>query len=84
MGTITFEVHLITPASPSIHACNYIKIHFDLFAFYFSLHIFLFKQIMNEHIRDRKEISNNVKLLTFQFYYVKAHKCHFIIGGLQW
>ena len=84
MGTITFEVHLITPASLSIHACNHIKKHFDLFAFYFTLHIFLFKQIMNGHIRDRKEISNNVKLLTFQFCYVKAHKCHFVIGGQQW
>ena len=57
------------------HTQSYLK-HFDLFAFYFSLHVFLFKQIMNEHIRDRKEIPNYVKLLTFRFYYAEAHKCH--------
>ena len=33
------------------------------------LHIFLFKQIMHGHIRDRKEVPNYVKLLTFQFCY---------------
>ena len=84
MGTITFEVHLITPASPSIHACNHIKKHFDLFAFYISLHIFLFKQIMHGHTRERKEIPNDVKHLTFQFCYTEAHKCHFMIGEQQW
>ena len=31
---------------------------------------------MHEHIRDKKEIPNYVKLLTFQFCYVEAHKCH--------
>ena len=54
---------------------SYIK-HFDLFAFFFSLHIFHFKQIMHGHIRERKEILNDVKHLTFQFCYAEAHKCH--------
>ena len=31
---------------------------------------------MNGHIRDRKEIPNYVKLLTSQFRYDEAHKCH--------
>ena len=64
MGTITFEIHHITPTSPRIQACkqSYLK-HFD--AFYFSLHIFICKQIMHGHIRERKEIPNNVKHLTF-------------------
>ena len=39
---------------------------------------------MHGHIRDRKEIPNDVKLLTFQFCYDEAHKCHLMIGGQQW
>ena len=31
---------------------------------------------MHGHIRDRKEIPNYVKHLTFQFCYAEAHKCH--------
>ena len=31
---------------------------------------------MHEHIRERKEIPNDVKHLTFQFRYAEAHKCH--------
>ena len=31
---------------------------------------------MYGHIRERKEITNDVKLLTFQFCYAEAHKCH--------
>ena len=76
MGTITFEVHPITHTSPSIHACNHIKSILIFLLFIFFLHIFLFKQIMNGHIRDRKEIPNYVKLLTFRFCYAEAHKCH--------
>ena len=37
---------------------------------------FFLKQIMHGHIRERKEIPNDVKHLTFQFCYAKAHKCH--------
>ena len=40
------------------------------------MYIILFKQIMNGHIRERKEIPNDIKFLTFQFCYAKAHKCH--------
>ena len=39
---------------------------------------------MHGHIRDRKEIPNYVKHLTFHFYYAEAYKYHFIIGGQQW
>ena len=31
---------------------------------------------MHEYIRERKEIPNDGKHLTFQFFYVEAHKCH--------
>ena len=41
--------------------------------FFFS---FFFKQIMHKHIRDKKEIPNYVKHLTFQLCYAEAHKCH--------
>ena len=51
------------------------KAFFYLFSFQF-LCIFLFKQIMHGHIRKRKEIPNDGKLLTFQFCYIEAHKCH--------
>ena len=33
--------------------------------------------------RERKEIPNDVKLLTLHFCYVKAYICHFMIGGQQ-
>ena len=36
---------------------------------------------MHGHIRDRKEIPNDVKLLTLHFCYAKAYRCHFMIGG---
>ena len=75
MGTITFEVHPITPTSPRIHVCNHILNIFYLFAFQF-LSIFLFKQIMHGHISERKEIPNDGKHFTFQFCYAEAHKCH--------
>ena len=39
---------------------------------------------MHGHIRDRKEILNDVKQLTFHFCYAKAYKYHFMIGGQQW
>ena len=39
---------------------------------------------MHGNIRESKEIPNDVKQLTFQFYYAEAHKCHFMIGGQQW
>ena len=45
---------------------------------------FSFKQIMHGHIRDRKEISNDFKLLTLHFCYAEAYKCHFMIDGQQW
>ena len=31
---------------------------------------------MHGHIRDREEITNDGKHLTFQFCYAEAHKCH--------
>ena len=38
---------------------------------------------MHGHIRERKEITNDVKLLTLHFCYVEAHKCHFMIDEQQ-
>ena len=54
------------------------------FCFLFFIAYFLFKQTMNGHIRNKKEIPNNVKLLTLHFYYAEAYKCHWMIGGQQW
>ena len=34
---------------------------------------------MHGHIRERKEIPNDVKLLTLNFYYAEAYRCHFMI-----
>ena len=56
MGTITFEVHPITPTSPKIHACN----HFWSFCFWFFFTYIFFKHIMHGHIRERKEIPNDI------------------------
>ena len=39
---------------------------------------------MHGHIRDRKEIPNDAKLLTLHFCYAEAYKCHFMIGEQQW
>ena len=39
---------------------------------------------MHGHIRDRKEIPNDVKLFTLHFCYTEAYTCHFMIGGQQW
>ena len=40
--------------------------------FYFSFN----KHIMHGHIRERKEIPNDVKLLTLHFCYAEAYRCH--------
>ena len=80
MGTITFEVHPITPTYVRRHACNHIKA-FWFFCFLFFFAYFLFKQIMHGHIRERKEIPNDVKLLTLPFCYAEAHKCHSCLAG---
>ena len=60
MGTITFKVYPITPASPRIHACNNFLKHFWSFCFWFFFAYFSFKYIMHGHIRERKEISNDI------------------------
>ena len=36
---------------------------------------------MHGHIKERKEIPNDIKHLTFHFCYTEACNCHFIIGG---
>ena len=55
-----------------------ILIFLFLFLFaYFSIN----KHIMHGHIRDRKEIPNDVKHLTFQFCYAKAHKYSWLAGN---
>ena len=39
---------------------------------------------MHDHIREKKEIPNDVKLLTLHFFYVEAYRYHFMIGEQQW
>ena len=53
MGTITFEVHLITPTSPGNTLTTIFKSIMILFAFVFFAY-FLFEHIMNGHIRERR------------------------------
>ena len=60
MGTITFEVHPITPTSPGNTLATIFKNMLILLAFDF-LCIFLFEHIMHGHIRERKEIPSYVK-----------------------
>ena len=38
---------------------------------------------MHGHIEERKEIPNDVKLLTLHFCYVEAYRCPFMIGEQQ-
>ena len=53
MGTITFEVHLITPTSPRRHASNHISSILILFAIIFFAY-FSFKHSMYGHIREKR------------------------------
>ena len=84
MGSITFEVHPIT----SHLVEDTLAIIYKAFWFFLLLFLlqsyFSFKQTMHVHIRDRKEILNDVKQLTFHFYHTEAYKCHFMIGRQQW
>ena len=36
---------------------------------------------MHEHIKERKEIPNDVKFLTLHFCYADAYRCHFMIDA---
>ena len=54
MGTITFEVHPITPTSPRNTLVTIFKNILILFAFIFFFAYFLFEQIMHGHIRERR------------------------------
>ena len=36
---------------------------------------------MHGHIRERKEIPNDVKLLTLHFCYAETYRCYLMIGG---
>ena len=83
MRTITFEVHSITPTFPRNTLTTIFKSIVILFAFIFFAY-FSLKQTMHVHIRDRKEIPNYVKHLTFHFRYVEAYKSHFMIGRQRW
>ena len=56
-----------------------------IFLLLFSFAYFSFnKHIIHEHIRERKEIPNDIKLLTLHFCYTEVYRCHFIIGRQQW
>ena len=95
MGTITFKVHPITPTSPRIHTCNHFLSIFDLFAFDFSLHIFLLSiSCMDILEREKKYpmifdipillcLSTQMSL-TLHFCYAEVYRCHIMMGGQQW
>ena len=53
MGTITFEVHPITPTSPKNTLATIFKSILILFAFVFFAY-FLFEHIMHVHKRERR------------------------------
>ena len=80
MGTITFEVHPITLISPRNTLAIVYKdfLFFLLFIFYFFCIFSFVKHIINEHIRERKEIPNYVKFLTLHFFYAETYRCHFM------
>ena len=83
MVTITFKVYPITPISPRNTLATIFKAFwFFLLLFFFAY--FSFKQIMHEHIRERKEIPNYVKLLILHFCYAEVYICHFMIGWQHW
>ena len=92
MGTITFKVHPITPTSPRIHACNHFKSIFYLFAFDFSLHIFLLSiSYIGLLEREKKyPMIFNIPILlclstqmslTSHFCHVEAYRCHTWLVG---
>ena len=85
MGTITFEVHLITPTSPRNTLATIFKSILILFAFIFFAYFFsfLFEHIMHGHIREREEIPNYVKPQTSQFCYAKAYRCYTWLAGFS-
>ena len=62
MGTITFKVHPITPTSPRNTLGNIFKSILILFAFDFSLHIFLFEYSMCGNITETEENTQLCKL----------------------
>ena len=92
MRTVTFKVHPITPTSPRIHACNHFKRIFDLFAFNFSLNIFLLS-ISRMGLLERENkysmifdipillcLSTRMSL-TSHFCYAKTYRCHTWLAG---
>ena len=86
MGTITFEVHPITPTSSRNMLLIILKAFWS-FCFY-SLHIFLFEHSMHRHIRERerereRERIPNYVCLTSQFCYTKAHRYYKWLAGFS-
>ena len=91
MGTITFKVHLITPTSLKIHTIIF-KAFFYLFAFDFSLHIFLLSiSCMGILEREKKYpmifdipillyLSTQISL-TSHFCYAETYRCHTWLEG---
>ena len=74
----------IVTISPFQYMLAIIYKAFWFFLLFVVLCIFSFKQIMHRHIRDRKEIPNDVKHLKFHFCYAEAYKGHFMIGRKRW
>ena len=59
-----------------LHKCLHVMMIWFFLLFIFLCMFSFIKHIMHEHIRQRKEIPNDGKHLTFQFCYAEAHKCH--------
>ena len=86
MGTITFEVHPITPTSPrntlaTIFKSILIFFAFIFFAFFFSFlayHAWTYKRE-----REREEIPNSYKPKISKFCYAEAHKCYTWLAGFS-
>ena len=77
MGTITFEVHPITPTSPR----NTLAIIFKSILIFVAF-IFLFEHIMDEHIRERKEIPNYISLNITILLCRSTHMLYMISGEM--
>ena len=84
MGTITFEVHSITPTSPRNMFATIFRNILILFAFGFFAYSFSFWAYHAwAYKRDREEIPNYFKPKISQFCYDKAHRCYTWLAGFS-
>ena len=88
IGTITFDVHPITPTSPRNILATIFKSILILFAFVF-LCIFFFLSIscmvIWERERERERRNTQLYKLKHQFCYAEAHRCYtWLVGFSGW